>query len=1647
MANFITDSSYQGIYIEQNGGDLRTTDFVLNPTNADLNNISIIKGCTNPDATNYNPKATVDDGSCTFEKPTLSLVADSKISIWFRSAPGGWRVYINDVPTDIFTSANRTFDWQEFLTTKTFTIKNDNPAYNNRKGKDYRITTKAIKDSGTGIGKVYYLIEQKNQAGRWVTYQQILSDGALALLTIPFELSEPDDTVIDPPVESPNTNQFKVQIIGDVSETDIIKYRTYNGLEGFVNNSVLDLNLNRSTVIEGELPWISLERVGVDNTTHNITYTVTNPGATKSQSYTSDFKKILYAGVTEINVEANKIVNAPTVGVPRILLDINQLEHNYNSNVSLDIPYDSINTDRVIYTIGNIRREVSTNGVIKLKNSDFTNGLGQYTLILQPISDIQGSGELKRVVVNVVSKTYREGPDITHINFPYNIKGSDFKGYDEDFQISWQSVNTNYVELYVGKKDPNRALAKLGSSGALTLNVANVLSKSGLTYNETTDAISFELLMIPYNTEGDSTIIGKTEKIKIIFDKSEITLKRAQVIYDLNVSFRKELNPDIFKDQISRYLTHFAHFGDADNKLITTWGIDTETFSKYELNEETNQLIKVKDEKALVLKLYEPLPTAIQPNQSLWLSKIQSLTLFEQLTLTDDEVTDCINLEPNFSLDLGDEIGYQILDDLVASGSQTSTQLVEEFINKNELSTSKLNIQYQTGSDYAWNNFVKYSSAEERIENFYYKIKTLEFYESKLDSLETASLATTSSITVQNEQSRISGSITNLKKGFDAFEKYMYSESSSISYPGAGSILSGSTDSSAITWYNTAINSAQNFDKTNQDSLINNIPSHYTQDSNNGEYILFFNMIGNHFDVIWSYINGLKDSKKLMHTNEEGMINDLIYHMLESLGWDADMGVSSQVLWEYAFGKYKDGTTVSLMSGKERQQEIWRRILNNLPYLYKYKGTKRALHAAMACYGVPSSMLTILEFGGPKDPTDSGTTQFTFDDRTAALSFDGTASVLVPWQNDIDTGVKPETIEFRFNTQTKQQQTLLDGPTFDLVLVPGTGSQAAIEFFISGSGGTTQSGSTGYIPMFNDLYTNVAVTKTISGSDWIFDVYVKEAFNDRIRNQTTASILVPTSSIGWENPTGSIGELVVGSGLIGTMDEFRLWSAPLSESRVQSHTLLPDAIDGNHVSSSTEDLVFRLDFEYPKDRTADTGILNVAINQTYGNGYATASNFPSASTYPYQYETYERTVTATVPSTGIGVNNKIRFETHTLDNYLNYGTVSNATNLERADDSNKLGLFFSPIKEVNMDIVKSLGQFNIDNYIGNPADEYRDTYQDLETLRNYYFQRYDLNIYEYIQLVRYIDKSLFDTLKSLVPARAKVSSGLLIEPHLLERSKIKRTKPTGENIGQSTLIRVDENINVSTQRDNYETSITASDDISLDVTNPQWEGLIEDVNDTELFGEVPTYTSEIDTSDIVNLIGDVPTYIGTVSAEFSGSIQGEYFADAQQSIGLDPDSVAVAAFGIYAENGRTIRTSFDGKGNRIKERLKVFQITEEYTVKVPTNISVDPSLGTELVEETRTRTKITFTSISGSEPAVTGSITSVTPVDGYVGTHYRNTSDLTVGMENSFFKGSVQTDSSTIDGLPAVQTFTTNPNTLRVNEAGRGSGEPILFVD
>jgi hypothetical protein len=1329
--------------------------------------------------------------------------------------------------------------------------------------------------------------------------------------------------------------------------------------------------------------------------------------------------------------------------------------------------------------------------------------LGVYKLILVP-SNENGDGEILQTSINVVSETYVGTPDIRNIVYPSTIKGKDYSGYNVDFEVAWESVNTDYILI---KPFGTSVTTKAQSSGKINLNYNDLLK---LASKE--DGNSITLVLTPYNISGTEELVGKDELIVINFEKSNKVLPKETAINRISEGFLRQLNPNVFAEENSKYLTHLLHLGDANNKIITTWTGDRES---------------------LILKLYEPISTAVQPNDQVWISKIQSNPIIETITITGIDTDVCPPLKgPNFSIEPDNGLGFAVFEDLIASGSTTSDAIANRYLESVGIDTRKLNIQYASGSFYTFENFSHFGSATERAENFFFKMQLIERLKNRYDALaattftppyelyeggltaestgsheivltlDGAQILTEdglydilwevqqfSSPNQANEAKKVLADLNAAIRNLDGFEYWLYSSTDSMAYPkqifinpttGIPSyILTPTTNANVIAWYEALVEDAIHYDKYNNNLLRNNIPEFINSDYENEQFLLFLDMIGQHFDIIWSYINALNRVKVVEERIDMGIPDDLIWHLLKSFGWEGKRAFDSQYLWEYAFGQYKEGLQKYSISLEEANNQVWRRIINNLPYLLKHKGTARAMKAVMACYGVPQSLLTIMEFGGPTDPTEGGSQKFTFDDRTAAIYLYESSSIKIPWKEV--NGNVPAAIEFNFKPTTlpNTQYTLISSSQWSLELIQTTGSFGKLELNLGGDVSTTSyietpfvsaSVSTTYFtssveymfgpdlltgsldfPISTEYYSTICINRNdYAGNGSLYEVWLGTSNGDRIITSVSMSIFTEDSQ--WISGSSlQIG----GNGFKGNVDEFRLWRVPLQRSKFNNHVLQPDSIAGNSYTASTSDLLFRLDFEYPKDRTADPFIKNVAINQTYGESFASASNMYSASSYPYQYTPYERTVTATVPSLGFNTANKIRFEEQTLISTLSHKVRATKKSFDRAPiDSSRLGLFFSPIKELNMDIVKAFGDFNIDNYIGDPSDEYKDSYKELENLRTYYFERLDRNINEYIQLVKYINKSLFDVLADLAPARAKVSKGLLIEPHYLERSKTKWDKPISERNDYESYINTFDDVNINSTYDVYNTDLDIDNITTLLGNLNNFDTTIDVESETQLEGSYPTYTTQINVSDDTLLDATAPFYDVEIVVPNGATLYGEADAFSFEAIGMEKDSISNLGFGLYGKNGVGIYKTRDFFGNYTQSRQNIYLVKEQRNKKVSTQTAGYPTIGALPNEQVKyedvlvpyNKFRVSLMPFSGSI-AIGNEVVQVTPLNGYLPSHYRYTNNLSEGLIRSYWKGSQQTTATTPDGLSAVETFTTNPNILRVAKTGRGSGEPILEVD
>ena len=1194
--------------------------------------------------------------------------------------------------------------------------------------------------------------------------------------------------------------------------------------------------------------------------------------------------------------------------------------------------------------------------------------------------------------------------------------------------------------------------------------------------NNNGDKVKIPLRLVPINLATKKPVKGPVEEIDILFDKGDLEIPRSVVINRIAEGFISQFDKCEFDD--SKLLTHLLHLGDGDNKVITTWTGLVE-------NPEAKN-----GNSSLILKLYEPLPTSILTNQKVWISKLQAEPIIDIITLVGSDSDYCPPLQgPNFKLEVDNSIGYQMYDDLVANGSTTSTSLIQKYVTQTGIDTEKLNIQYASGSVHMFENFVHFGSSEERIKNFWYKIQLLESYQTKYNELTTntvelgfilaegggydgytiiteasdnlqidaLSLTATSKLQATAQLTKINDLIGT----FDGFEKWLYTDtqySDSLSYPKSGNVIKASSDSESIAWYNSSTTNAAKYDKNNVNYLNNNLPEFIVEDYQNEDFMLFMDMVGQHYDIIWAYVNGLTKLKSPQHKANLGFSNDLMYSMLESLGWDGKKAYDSQYLWEYAFGQYKDGTQKYTQSLKSANEEVWRRILNNLPYILKHKGTSRSLKAVMACYGIPNSLLTIMEFGGPTDPTDGGTQDFTFDDRTAAINFTNSGEVINTEWNSVD-GDYPNAVEMTVNLQIPGNYNILAGgppqpstPLWRVGITNTSGTFGTIDLYVSESStGTVHSSSTQPFNIFNEEYTQIVINRDVVGSDSQFQIIAKEALAGRIRTNISTNVMSITGNNGWNDGSS---EISLGYEMEGKVDEFRIWKTSLEDSVIETHALMPDSTVGNSYTSSTEDLLVRYDFELPKNRGVDTGVKNVAITTEYGILTGSADAFPSITEYPYNHTSYDRTITAKVPSLGFNSSDKIRFETQTLVGDLSHRVRATKKAFDRAPiDSSRLGLFFSPIKELNMDIIKSFGNFNIDNYIGNPSDEYKDNYSELGVLRDYYFKRVNRDIYEYIRLVRSIDKSLFEVLEGLVPARAKVSKGLLIEPHYLERSKTQWKPASSERSDYETSIGVDDN--VSLVGDNNQLSAEIDTDSNVVITH-QYDNYDANINGDDtinLISDVPSYDADITTEDTIVLNGEYPSYVSYIDVPSGAKLSAMVDESTFQQIGMERDSLANAGFGLFAPITTGIVTKLDIFGNLTASREDIYLIKQSYVETILTQTEGYPATSNneavkyENVDVTKYKYKVSKLPYGSSVPSVGNDVVEVTPLSGYFPTHYRYKNNLSQGMQNSFFEGSNQTILTTPDGLSPVEVFTTNPNILRVADTGRGSGEPILQVD
>jgi hypothetical protein len=863
---------------------------------------------------------------------------------------------------------------------------------------------------------------------------------------------------------------------------------------------------------------------------------------------------------------------------------------------------------------------------------------------------------------------------------------------------------------------------------------------------------------------------------------------------------------------------------------------------------------------SVIFKLYEPLPKDILVKQQLWINKTVVTSHTEEIKLIKPKPAPLgfpiqspdwdtpVNKQTN-----GDS-EYETWDSILGDNLSSADLLLNKVLKKDGTST-ELNIDY---TDYS--NFVHFGSANERLENFKYKKQLLEHYENKISKVK--GITASGSITL-TDTVKYNAKLNELIISFDGYEKYLYNTSASDAWPKTSAVYPYTLDTVAnsANWFVTQSLAAIKYDLNNGDNLEKTVPRHIVNDPNNENYILFVAMAGQHFDKLWSYV---KHSSNIYNRDNglyEGLSKDLIHSTLGSLGWQSFQGFQASDIWEYmlgtnASGSYGQASTSTGPSGSieyvyatpEQQQypittedivtENWKRILNNLPYLLKTKGTDRNIKALLTTYGLPSTLLRVFEYGGPeKDKTK--TSYANFDKFSHALDFKNGGRVKLPWKDLLSTHPLVTTsrhadmIELRFNTTNKVSQSLLntDNGRFNVEIAPhpsasnldsGYYNHGTINFWVKdspGGGAVTVNLHTGskYLPLYDDDWWNVSIVREIPKVDHDPDVdgltinVAKAADHSKGRITHTSSLRVPI--YGWNFNWDNVGDEyiyvggkawtqpVYGNSFIGSIQEVRYWAFPenqavhtkwLDNEYFHNHVKNPLSIEGFGATGSYDQLVARYSLGADMNKFSGSwtaGNMSTAFMssshpsfyeasswQTGISGEGIPINFAGDGTdWTNEDEKYFVAMPGAIGSREIG--DKIRIAPSAVPSVLSpdYKLYKKDTEIL---DLNKIGVYFAPHFEIDIDIANDLGGSAVDDYMGNPLDIGKGSYAGLRALRQHYWKKHSApySFFDYMNVLKQLDHTMFKQIETMLPARANAQVGLLIKGNMLDRPKIKSLK-------------------------------------------------------------------------------------------------------------------------------------------------------------------------------------------------------------------------------------------------------------------------------
>lgn len=585
-----------------------------------------------------------------------------------------------------------------------------------------------------------------------------------------------------------------------------------------------------------------------------------------------------------------------------------------------------------------------------------------------------------------------------------------------------------------------------------------------------------------------------------------------------------------------------------------------------------------------------------------------------------------------------------------------------------------------------------------------------------------------------------------------------------------------------------------------QSNMIDWIPSAYfVGDEDLDTLKRFMSVIGAMFDDLKLYVNQFANLNHISYDNYNRVPDGEIMPLLaKHFGFHLVDTLLRQDLSKYL--RHEDAKPPLYQVA----YKMWNRVLNNLIYLYKKKGTLESVRALVRTYGLPDTYLQIDDYSWHAEPTWQDKIEYK---NVRTLWFDGHS-----WLHFDDSASASWVPAGEFTYELRTTSSALSANTYLLCAGSNTGGIKILfdgntlsgwEFGsylgtpLTASFGITESTPGEIRNALSSFWTNIFVIRRVyppTGNTqdelwitWIDDTSVSAVYHS-LSGRTGSPILASLSSaphntyIGTFSPNGVVPDAGAGSGWVGYIQEIKAFNFSLAPSDIFEHT------------ENYESMSWQTTHGFYSDPT---------INEVWGEWKLKENVVLSGDRYVVN-SWNAPSLTASGGGTLTAYNSYrmiegMRKETQivTAGDFVedNVGTYVDADTKPRK--SNLVHVGFRPTYAVNNDIVNVWGDLNVPSIIGDPANFY-----DNSPINDWYgfpnstisaemvFSRYRdktgrpvrLGINEYIQALENLSPvilGIFESINQLIPVRSLIlNRGVTIEPHLLEHSRIPKPVDT-----------------------------------------------------------------------------------------------------------------------------------------------------------------------------------------------------------------------------------------------------------------------------